>query len=446
MVVTRFCPTPNGYLHHGHAYVALLNQGFARRHQGRFYVQIDDYFERFPDETIVQSIIDDLDWLGICPKEQVRRHRDNKPAYLELLDKLAGQGKVRIRRLPKGCCITKVEIQRNGSKIPVVDVQATSCDKSVLGYLPYASHPRHTIDPNWTAIIREAACWRHDTAWASDPADPAPWIEFKLPQDSRPDSVSFICWHPKPNQVTVEVRTNDGRWQEAGAAGIKQERLGDIRWAAFNPPLEQEAEVVTLSPTVVGKGVAALRLVFTGGQYSESYELCKPAAPEILPYRDLILGDYMTKRTQAMGFEIWQFARSASDLLLGATHVIRGDELEGELDGYLTFLQALEFPCPVLCHVPHLVDNAGEKLAKSLGNAPRIVDWFKQLGFTPGRARQWVIENAYTNVKDPTPLHSFEAQLKLLSATVTQAQQPRPAAAAFGVQSASEYLTRRNQL
>jgi hypothetical protein len=57
-------------------------------------------------------------------------------------------------------------------------------------------------------------------------------------------------------------------------------------------------------------------------------------------------------------------------------------------------------------------------MSKSLGNAPRIVENLGSQDMTPVDARQWIIENAYCNAKDPTPLHSFKAGMHLLSSTV----------------------------
>src|SRR4030042_234741 len=80
--VTRFCPTPNGYLHHGNIYMAMLNQEFARRHGGRFEVQVDDLLAPGLDPDMLQSILDDLEWMGIRARDQVLLHSRNRAAYL----------------------------------------------------------------------------------------------------------------------------------------------------------------------------------------------------------------------------------------------------------------------------------------------------------------------------------------------------------------------------
>jgi glutamyl-tRNA synthetase len=65
MVVTRFAPSPTGYLHVGGARTALFNWLFARRMGGRFILRIEDTDLKRNTPTATQQVIDDLHWLGI---------------------------------------------------------------------------------------------------------------------------------------------------------------------------------------------------------------------------------------------------------------------------------------------------------------------------------------------------------------------------------------------
>ncbi len=65
MVVTRFAPSPTGYLHVGGARTALFNWLFARRMGGRFVLRIEDTDLKRNTSTATQQVIDDLRWLGI---------------------------------------------------------------------------------------------------------------------------------------------------------------------------------------------------------------------------------------------------------------------------------------------------------------------------------------------------------------------------------------------
>jgi glutamyl-tRNA synthetase len=65
MVVTRFAPSPTGYLHVGGARTALFNWLWARRTGGTFILRIEDTDQKRNTPTATQQVMDDLRWLGI---------------------------------------------------------------------------------------------------------------------------------------------------------------------------------------------------------------------------------------------------------------------------------------------------------------------------------------------------------------------------------------------
>jgi len=92
--VFRFAPSPNGHLHLGHAYSALLNFDSARRTGGRFLLRIEDIDAARCKPEFETAIYEDLGWLGIGWEEPVRRQSEHLSEYRDAVDKLIAQGLV----------------------------------------------------------------------------------------------------------------------------------------------------------------------------------------------------------------------------------------------------------------------------------------------------------------------------------------------------------------
>ena len=86
--VFRFAPSPNGYLHLGHALSALLNAELARAAQGRLLLRIEDIDRTRCRPEFEAAIHEDLAWLGIVWEQPVRRQSEHFGAYRNALARL----------------------------------------------------------------------------------------------------------------------------------------------------------------------------------------------------------------------------------------------------------------------------------------------------------------------------------------------------------------------
>jgi glutamyl-Q tRNA(Asp) synthetase len=102
--ITRFAPSPNGWLHLGHAYSAIFASDTAKTLGGRFLLRIEDIDLGRCRPEYLQGIYDDLEWLGLTWEEPVRRQSEHFATYETALKKLRDMG------LAYPCFATRKEI------------------------------------------------------------------------------------------------------------------------------------------------------------------------------------------------------------------------------------------------------------------------------------------------------------------------------------------------
>ena len=90
--VFRFAPSPNGYLHLGHALSALLNAGMARDSGGRLLLRIEDIDRSRCRPEFEAAIYEDLAWLGLNWEQPVRRQSEHFDEYRAALTRLDAMG------------------------------------------------------------------------------------------------------------------------------------------------------------------------------------------------------------------------------------------------------------------------------------------------------------------------------------------------------------------
>ncbi len=94
MIVTRFAPSPTGYLHLGHAYSAWVNFVQAREASGRFILRIEDIDQTRSRAPFYEAIFEDLNWLGMAWETPVRVQSQHMGAYEAALEELRMRGLV----------------------------------------------------------------------------------------------------------------------------------------------------------------------------------------------------------------------------------------------------------------------------------------------------------------------------------------------------------------
>ncbi len=104
-IVTRFPPEPNGYLHIGHAKSIILNAGIAKEYNGTFNLRFDDTNPMKEKSEYVESILEDVKWLGADFGDKIYYASDYFDAMYESAVRLIKKGKAFV------CDLTAEEIR-----------------------------------------------------------------------------------------------------------------------------------------------------------------------------------------------------------------------------------------------------------------------------------------------------------------------------------------------
>ena len=90
--ILRFAPSPNGYLHLGHAYSALLTDRWAKELGGQFLLRLEDIDPARSKPEFAEAIFEDLAWLALTWPEPVIRQSDRFPIYERAAARLTEMG------------------------------------------------------------------------------------------------------------------------------------------------------------------------------------------------------------------------------------------------------------------------------------------------------------------------------------------------------------------
>ena len=109
-IITRFAPSPTGFLHIGSARTALFNYLFARHHNGKFLLRIEDTDKERSTNIAVEAIFSGLKWLGLDWDGEVIFQSKRNNLYKEAALKLLQDGKAYY------CFTSQEEIERQRQK------------------------------------------------------------------------------------------------------------------------------------------------------------------------------------------------------------------------------------------------------------------------------------------------------------------------------------------
>jgi glutamyl-Q tRNA(Asp) synthetase len=163
VTVTRFAPSPNGQLHLGHAYAALVAHDLARAAGGRFVLRIEDIDPGRSRPELAEAILADLGWLGLEWDGPVVWQSSRLDSYARAAGQLRAMG------LLYPCRCTRAE------------VLAASPGAGPDGPIYAGTCRGRTVDP-------AGAAWRLDMTRARALAGPLAWEDTLAgPQVARPE-------------------------------------------------------------------------------------------------------------------------------------------------------------------------------------------------------------------------------------------------------------------
>tara|TARA_R110000796_G_scaffold8843_4_gene28686 strand:- start:18504 stop:19394 length:891 start_codon:yes stop_codon:yes gene_type:complete len=162
-IVVRFAPSPNGLLHLGHAYAAMVAHDFARERDGRFLLRIEDIDSGRSRPEFVEAILADLQWLGLIWDGDVIFQSERFESYAVAVERLKDMDML------YRCFCTRTSMRQTQEAGP----QPEGPDGPI-----YAGTCRH-LDP---ALARERArtephSWRLDVAKAIARTGPLDWYD-----------------------------------------------------------------------------------------------------------------------------------------------------------------------------------------------------------------------------------------------------------------------------
>ncbi|MBO5088771.1 MAG: glutamine--tRNA ligase, partial [Lachnospiraceae bacterium] len=147
-IVTRFPPEPNGYLHIGHAKSIILNSGLAKQYNGIFNLRFDDTNPTKEKTEYVESILEDVKWLGADFGDKVYYASEYFDAMYEGAIKLIKKGKAFV------CDLTAEEIREYRGTLKEPGKESPYRNRSVEENLDLFERMKNGEFPDGSKVLR----------------------------------------------------------------------------------------------------------------------------------------------------------------------------------------------------------------------------------------------------------------------------------------------------
>ncbi|MEH3148009.1 MAG: tRNA glutamyl-Q(34) synthetase GluQRS [Methylobacterium frigidaeris] len=259
--VLRFAPSPNGRLHLGHAYSALLNAAFAARMHGRLLLRLEDIDPLRCRPDLAAAILDDLRWLGVAFETPVRRQSEHIGEYRAVLDGLRARGLT----YPCFCSRKAVAAAAGGTDPDGAPLYPGTCRGRADAHALIAAGRPHAWRLDSRAALSEAGgglavpVLAESGTVSSRPAEPARWGDAVVGRKDVPTSYHLaVVWDDALQGVTHVVR---GRDLEAASDlhVLLQALLGLPSPAYHHHALIRDAAGAKLSKSLGSVALAELR-------------------------------------------------------------------------------------------------------------------------------------------------------------------------------------------
>jgi glutamyl-Q tRNA(Asp) synthetase len=232
----RFAPSPNGLLHLGHAYSALLNDAMAARVGGRVLLRIEDIDAMRSRDQFADAIIADLAWLGLRYPEP-RRQNAHIDTYASALATLQARGLLH----PCSCTRSEIERMSGGRRDP----DGAPLHRGACRAAPSADAGERAalrLDMAAALAVAPAALtWREFGEGVEErriEADPGAWGDVVLRGKDRPASYHLAVVVDDAMQGITDVVRGRDLYQATSIHRLLQELLG------LPPPLYRHHRLV----------------------------------------------------------------------------------------------------------------------------------------------------------------------------------------------------------